>query len=140
MNYHQKRQDSAFVDPAVEDAGLFKGEIIRVDVTLSPQVHMSVRQDMIVTGYTSQGIGFDVLFAGRRKAAAHWLLSHLADLRADGKRSEDVRVKVQMEGAWRTTFAPDPSGWDARRRQLVAALWTLKTPQGVQTFGERVLR
>ncbi len=140
MQQHSERQNAAVVTPQFEDSGLFKSEIVQVNITLSPQVHMNVRQDMVVTGYTANGLAFDVLFAGRRKAAASWLLKYLADLRAKGKEAEHVRVPVRVEGAWRTTFAPDPSGWETRRRQLVAGVWTVQTPNGARTFGERPVR
>ncbi len=140
MQHQRERQSGGFVAPQVEDAGLFKGNLVSVNVTLSPQVHLSVRHDLVVTAVTANGLTFEVLFAGRRKAAAAWLLGHLAHLRGQGKASEGVTVPVLIQGAWRTTFAPDPSGWDARRRQLVAAIWTVKAQGQTQTFGEPPMR
>ena len=139
MQQQSVRQNAQNVTPQYEDSGLFQNEIVQVDIALSPQVHMSVRQDMIVTGVTKSGVTFEVLFAGRRKAAAKWLLQHLAKLRYQGQ-TDAAAVTVRIEGAWRTTFAPDPSGWETRRRQLVAAVWTVTTPSGKRSFGERVAR
>ncbi|MEY1555828.1 hypothetical protein AB3Y40_09360 [Yoonia sp. R2331] len=137
---YQPRQPMSGVGPQFEDSGLFAGQMVRVNLHLTPDVRLNTRQDVVATGLTGNGITFDVLFAGRRKAAAQPLMAALAAMRKTAAGGSGARLAIQIDGVWRTTFATDPSGWDQRRRQLVAAMWVVTLNGRKQQFGERPRR
>ena len=130
-----------------EDGGLFKADILQVEVQLTPAMYRNSRHDLIVRAYNAAGQSFEIIFAGRRSVMAAPLIANLEALKASferqpkGKRLGQVdidalRVPITVEGAWRRRFWTDDNGWQSRENQLVAARWSVMGPaEKVVTFG-----
>jgi len=97
-----------------------------------------------VRGYNDSKQAFEVTFAGRRSAMAVPVVRILQGLRASvgksvpagAKPPANAQLPMLVEGAWRRRFWTNPNGLQQKINQLVAARWSIRTPQGtVQTFG-----
>ncbi len=142
-----------FCDPDIsEDTGLFRKGLTQVRVQLTPRIGENGRGDWIVSAILPQGQEVEVVFAGRRAAAAKplkqellsmWLLECQRVSRKGKKTADprDVRLSVLIEGGWRTIFNRDYAGMETRRFQLIAARWTYVTADhNVEVAGEPVRR
>ena len=130
------RRPAVLVSPRYEDAGLFKDDICRIEVDLTPAMSRNSRKDIIVTGYAGGRHKVPVIFAGRRSSEAYPLLQALSRLSEESGGSPNTRLTVEVEGAWRRIVRADPSGFARRRYAFMAASWSLPTPGGrVEEFG-----
>lgn len=140
-------------DPdAFEDAGLFPRGVTRIQVSLLPRLGENARGDWIVSAFLPGGQEIDIIFAGRRVAAAKRLKSELMHrwalsckkAAAKGKRASGVeagQLEVLVEGGWRTLFERDDMGMEARRFQFVAARWTyFSSDNTIEVGGETARR
>lgn len=131
-----ERRDRALLTPEYEDAGLFKSDILRLDVELTPIIFRNSRQDVIVRCYHETERSFEVTFAGRRSQMATPLLASLEKMKSKMAAPDDdaadqhqdltaMRVPIKVEGAWRRRFWTDHDGWLTRVHQFVAARWAV---------------
>lgn len=132
-----ERRDRSLLTPEYEDAGLFKSDILRLTLDLTPMTFRNSRQDLIVSCYHETGRRFEVTFAGRRSSMATPLIASLETLKAKAAEPTDgasdvaaVRIPIKVEGAWRRRFWTDHDGWLTRVHQFVAARWAV--PDGTQ--------
>ncbi|WP_315900120.1 hypothetical protein [Leisingera daeponensis] len=127
--------------PLIEDEGLFKREVRDVPVELVPVFSRNNRGDLVVKGIVSPGAEIEVVFAGRRLREAAGLVERMKNLRAQGARAalngheammqiRQLRLPVQVRGAWRLRFEPDASGWEVKSYQLIAAQWAFTDLEG----------
>ena len=142
-----ERKPSAQLTPEYEDFGLFKSDVLPVEVNLTPIVYRNGRHDLVVRGFAQKAQKFEVTFAGRRSAMAGALISNLEALKLSFvkqlKKTDDgpidleaVRIPILVEGAWRRRHWVDDTGWQQHVNQLVAARWSVKADDGrVMTFG-----
>lgn len=142
------RRPATALTPEYEDFGLFKTEILAVDVNLAPVFWRTSRNDLVIRGYTRTAQEFEVVFAGRRVAMAGALIARLDAVKAafmrrartaasDTDTLETQSLPVLVEGAWRRRYWVDQSGWQRHMNQLVAARWSLQGQNDTQlTFGQ----
>ncbi|MEM6940848.1 MAG: hypothetical protein AAF943_13525 [Pseudomonadota bacterium] len=139
-----RRKPQHHITPADEDSGLFKGELIRVQARLIPDVQRNMRQDLLVRARMGQDQEIIVIFAGRRTRQAAPLLNRLLRLRAvpaqgglaeaDSDAAVLPNLRAEIEGAWRVRFQRDAEGWESRDFQLCAARWRLLEPKVEPSF------
>ena len=134
-----------------EDEGLFRNGVVQTRIALTPRAGENKRQDWFVAGVLPYGAEVQVVFAGRRAAAAkrlrHTLTlawrTALADAKRKGEAAPDpstVHLPISVEGGWRAVFSRDEDGCETRKYQFIAARWTYLDAQGVvDVAGERVL-
>ncbi len=136
------------ITPQSEDRGLFKKDVGQFRISLVPHFKRSSRGDLVVRGYLNDKQEVFVVFAGRRAKNAlavekrlQTLLSHATQSAAKvGAQSPDInaiRLPVHVEGAWRSRFQRDVSGWDHRSYQLLASRWAFSDADGVTNLGGR---
>jgi hypothetical protein len=137
----QQRRNPVDVTVDLEDAGLFQRKLLVVDIDLTPEYYWNSRQDLLFRGFL-RNREISVLFAGRRTAEARFLHGLITDVlktrRIDRSNRNGQRVgcRTQIEGAWRTRFERDPTGWETKSYQLIAARWSLIDARGtVVQFG-----
>jgi len=144
-----RRRES--VTPEFEDMGLFKGELCRLQVEVTPSLTINERADIIVDGFIKTDAHIKIAFAGRRRLLFSPLssrlkaieLKHIKAMKEEmGKDAvvdvpaSDVRLPVLIEGAWRMRFELDADGFQKRINQFVAARWVFATESGeTKTFG-----
>lgn len=137
-----RRRPSAQITPLMEDAGLYKREVRDVGVALVPVFSRNSRGDLVVKGIVHPETEIEVVFAGRRIRDAGNLVMRMKRLRAAGVRAamtghqamnsiRQLRLPVNIRGTWRFRFQPDPSGWEVKSYQLVAAQWAFADEDGV---------
>ncbi|NSY38946.1 hypothetical protein [Leisingera sp. ANG59] len=137
-----RRRPPVQVTPLIEDAGLFKREVRDVPVDLVPVFSRNNRGDLVVKGIVRPAAEIEVIFAGRRLREAASLVERMRKLRMQGARAalngheamnqiSQLRLPVQVRGTWRFRFQPDPSGWEVKNYQLIAAQWAFADEEGV---------
>ncbi len=137
-----RRRPPVQVTPLIEDAGLFKREVRDVVVELVPVFSRNNRGDLVVKGIVQPDAEIEVVFAGRRLRDAGNLVVRMKKLRAAGVRAalnghqamnsiRQLRLPVKVRGTWRFRFQPDPSGWEVKNYQLIAAQWAFADEEGV---------
>ena len=143
----KERRATTIVSPTREDRGIFKRDIVQLDAQLCPVMHHTQRHDLVIAGFTNNGLQFEVVFAGRRALTAASLVAHLGEIKdaavkaTRGKSKEEidfyaVRTMVMLEGAWRTRVWTDRSGWQFHVHQLMVARWRIgPEDEGNRTFG-----
>jgi len=145
------RRSRGEVPADYEDMGLFKGELCRLQVELTPSILKNGRSDIILDGFINGGAAITIVFAGRRRMLFSPLksrlrsveLKHVKSLKDElGKDAvldfpiTDVRLPVLIEGSWRMLFEQDDDGFQKRISQFVAARWVFSTESGdTKTFG-----
>lgn len=134
-----------------EDNGMFPNGVVKARIALTPRAGENARQDWVVAGVLPYGAEVQVVFAGRRAAAAQRLRQTLTDawrtVLAEAKRKgapapdpASVHVQVNLEGGWRAVFKRGEDGCETRTYQFVAARWTYVDSQGtVDVAGEPAL-
>ncbi|OED50368.1 hypothetical protein AB838_02365 [Rhodobacteraceae bacterium (ex Bugula neritina AB1)] len=136
------RRPAAQITPTIEDAGLFKREVRDVAVALVPVFSRNTRGDLVVKGIVPPDAEIEVVFAGRRMRDVGNLVMRMKRLRAAGVRAamtghqamnsiRQLRLPVNIRGTWRFRFQPDPSGWEVKSYQLIAAQWVFADQDGV---------
>lgn len=137
-----RRRPDFEITPSYEDTGLFKTPVRQIVAELVPQMSRNSRRDLLVRGYIDGNYGIDVVFAGRRTKSIGKLerqLKALMHVRHADPLKDDVlpRIPIRLEGAWRSRFHRDRSGWETRSHQFMAARWTLLSAGGRgRAFGE----
>jgi hypothetical protein len=128
------RKDPTLLTPEYEDAGLFKSDVLSLNVHLTPVMFRNSRGDLIVRAVNRSGKTFEVTFAGRRVMMAAPLIASLEAMKGQAAKRlqrhaksnvdlSKIRVPITIEGAWRRRFWTDADGWQAGIYQLVAARW-----------------
>lgn len=151
LPFPERRKPGRDVTPAYEDAGIFPGRMVRLTVALVPLFGQNRRGDLMIKGFVSKGDAIDIVFAGRRRPAAKSLRARVeaewiratATAKSRGKRAvvDDVRLPVQIEGAWRPRFQQDDQGWQTHEHQLFAARWAFRNADGTSvTHGRQIIR
>jgi hypothetical protein len=136
------------ITPQSEDRGLFKRDVGQFGVTLVPHIKRSSRGDLVVRGYLNDKQEIFVVFAGRRAKNAAAIEARIKAMFARAKQAaakagtrppeiNDIRLPIRVEGAWRSRFQRDISGWDHRSYQLLAARWAFSDADGVTNLGGR---
>lgn len=136
---YRERKDPAHLTPEYEDCGLFKSDVLSVQVELTPIIYRNSRNDLIVRGFNRGTKSFEVVFAGRRAMMAAPLVASLEAMKAARAKQlklrdtafadlESCRAPVRIEGAWRRRFWTDANGWQNAVNQLVVARWFLEGP------------
>lgn len=132
----QRRKPSMQHIPAYEDAGLFKSTITPIHLELVPHLHRNARQDLVVRGFVGKQQAISVVFAGRRAKQVAPLEAQLHSIMAQARRAaqgdtgtafttDQLRMPLKAEGAWRPTFLRDDSGWETRDYHFMVARWTM---------------
>lgn len=141
----QRRKPEMQHIPAYEDAGLFKNTVAPFSVELVPQTHRNTRQDLVVRGFLNDH-EISVMFAGRRAKQVVPLEARLSSMILQARRYangthkplelDHLRLPLWVEGAWRSSFLRDASGWETRTYQLMVARWRLPDARGTfEYFG-----
>ncbi|MEP4037009.1 hypothetical protein [Pseudophaeobacter sp.] len=136
------------ITPQSEDTGLFKKDLGQFRVSLVPHIKRSSRGDLVVRGYLNDKQEIFVVFAGRRAKDALAVETRVNSMFAQatqaavrsGSRPPEVnqiRLGVHVEGAWRSRFQRDVSGWDHRSYQLLASRWAFADAEGMTNLGGR---
>lgn len=143
-----RRSPAKEVTPESEDRGLFKKDVGQFRVSLVPHMKRSSRGDLVVRGYLNDKSEVFVIFAGRRTKEATAIEMRLkrmftqvnqaaAKARSRMPDINNIRLPIHVEGAWRSHFERDDSGWDHRSYQLLAARWAFSDEDGVTNLGGR---
>lgn len=143
-----RRNPTKQVTPESEDKGLFKKDVGQFRVALVPHIKRSSRGDLVIRGYLDGKAEVYVIFAGRRTRDASAIearllkMLSLANHAAAKSRSpmpeiNSIRLPIHVEGAWRSRFQRDVSGWDHRSYQLLAARWAFSDEDGMTSLGGR---
>ncbi len=129
------RLNPVFVTPRYEDAGLFKADICRLAVNLTPAVRRNARADYIFDGVIDGKYRVPIFFGGRRAVLASAVLDAMRTvLRAPVARDIDLNALVeddrvvlplQVDGAWRTVVREDAQGFARATHHFIAAAWTI---------------
>ena len=145
---NEQRKPASEVTPEYEDSGLFKSDLIQINVELVPMFGRNSRQDIVIKGFVAGGGAIDVVFAGRRKAEVKPLMARLQAMMNQTRRqmkpeanellnADKIRHAVRIHGSWRPRFRCDDQGWQTREHQLYAARWLVADKNGQSTiFGE----
>ena len=124
-----ERRDAYADDPVLaEDRRLFRTNLVRIAVDVTPERRRSPRGDLILRGYVA-GKEIEVVFPGRRHAAAVPLLHRLQKL-LHRKAEGSVALPLRVDGCWRVRMY-ERDGIADRRYQLVAARWHFRGTDGV---------
>jgi len=141
------RKPLSEITPEWEDAGLFKRDLCQMTVELLPQMSRNSRGDLRVRGFAGLSQEIEVLFAGRRTKDVAALERRLKNLLARARKAasaakqpapdvDNIRLPVRIEGAWRSRFKRDKTGWESRSYHLVAARWSMLDQDGnAVTYG-----
>ena len=135
------RKPATRVTPKCEDAGLFKGTYGQIVVEVAPKMHRNSRQDLVINGFSRNGVPIEVVIAGRRTPQAKKLEDFL---KAGRKRMvemakargvpappiDSVRCRLKVEGAWRRRAAPGTGRTTGPHYQLLAARWSILHESG----------
>ena len=151
MELGDRRRVREQVSRALEDGGIFKTQVGQFDIELVPQLAFNNRQDLLIKGFIDGTGAIDVVFAGQRTALAKpiriklewlWARANILGRQTNHKPTTDeVRLGLRIEGAWRARFKRDDQGWETRDHQLYAARWTLVDEEGTAvTFGVPIER
>ena len=99
-----------------------------------------MRNDLVFKAFHEGETEIDLVIAGRRAPLAGPLVQRLRDAWQEANKiaaqrgrpaeTDQVRVKVKVEGAWRPRFQQDTSGWQYREHQLYAARWMMADKSG----------
>lgn len=145
-----QRRPASQVTPRSEDRGLFKRNLRQIPVELLAAIDRNNRGDLLIRGIVNPETAVEVLIAGRRVAAAFPLVERLMQMRtqanrvaanrgpgtgsgaAHGQKVRSLRLPVVVSGGWRLRFVPDPSGWEIKTYQLIAAQWSFEDVRGRQ--------
>ena len=142
----ERRIPAHRVTPWYEDSGIFKQPVKQYEVSLVPTFARNRRDDIVVKGFIEGTRAIDVVFAGRRKTEATPALEMLKTLwsrenikarkTGDHPERDNVRLRVRVEGCWRTRHVRDDQGWQTSDHQLFAARWIFSDGQGTaRSFG-----
>lgn len=128
-----------------EDALHFRSGTVSVRVRVTAQRRKTPMGDLVLRGFID-GKEIEVVFPGRRQAAAVHLLQRLVSKRQLAKTGQgttdalvqdtDARLELKVDGAWRVRLMNEQDAKPERRFQLVAARWRYRGPDGVEhVFG-----
>lgn len=129
-----ERQTAYSEDPAIaEDRAYYRTGLVRISVEVTPERRRSARGHLILRGYVA-GKEVEVIFPGRRHAAAVPLLHRLQGLVQRAKESGASRasLKVRIDGCWRIRMMTERDGMPDRRFQLIAARWQFRGNDGME--------
>jgi hypothetical protein len=143
-----RRSATKDVTPHSEDRGLFKKDLGQFPVALVPHMKRSSRGDLVIRGYLNGTSEIYVIFAGRRAKEAAPIenllnakLSQAVEEASKARRAppevNKIRLPVNVEGAWRSRFQRDVSGWDHRSYQFLASRWAFLDADGMTNLGGR---
>lgn len=145
LQVRQKRKPKSEITANTEDAGLFQGELSRLEFELIPQMRRNDRGDLLIRSFINKHLEVEVVFAGRRAeevAPLEKKLRHMMS-RARATRSrltdqdiEAIRLPVKIEGTWTPVFHRDIQGQETRTYQFFAARWSFEGHDGFETSGE----
>ncbi|KUP93329.1 hypothetical protein [Tritonibacter horizontis] len=136
-----ERRASDNITPEQEDAGLFKGGLISVQLALVPVFAVTSRGDCSVRAFNAEGNAVMVLFAGRRRAHFQPVYSQLRYMylqaeHFDAARGREMRninsiqLSVQCEGTWRAVIETEEDGTEQRVMNFLLARWAFKGHDG----------
>jgi hypothetical protein len=145
---HNRRSPTQNITPKSEDTGLFKKDLGQFAVALVPHMKRSSRGDLVIRGYLNGTSEVYVIFAGRRAKEAVPVENRLKAMfvkateealkaRKMPPEVNKIRLPVNVEGAWRSRFQRDVSGWDHRSFQFLASRWAFLDADGVTNLGGR---
>lgn len=125
---------------AFDESHLFTAGTVKVTVDVTPEWRKSPQGDLMLRGYIA-GKEIEVVFAGRRQAAAVQLTQRLQQVVDKAKSSAkaagrtpthaDIRQRLHIDGVWRVRLLAEQQGMPVRRFQLVAARWRYRGVDGV---------
>lgn len=127
-----ERRTAEFEDLNIaEDRALYRTGLVRIAVEVTPERRRSARGDLILRGYVA-GKEVEVIFPGRRHAAAVPLLHRLQQLLERAKQTGATRARLPMriDGSWRIRLMTERDGMPDRRFQLLAARWQFQGSDG----------
>ena len=131
----ERRMAPDLVTSDYEDRGLFHEKLSEKQVHLLPRMTRNGRGDLVIMGEVKRQIEVEVIFPGRRAQDAVPLLHKVRALA--GKPPEEARLPIRVEGVMRPRFHRDPSGWETKSYQLIAARWMMFDDGGIaKVYGE----